>query len=687
MIQQELARRFQELRQRQQHQCRGEHPPNQVLGSHTSDERYPASQHKPGIFSGTLDDTAFDTTFSSGWHSNHSSISRSRYEAMKTRVALMKERLGKMMLAGNATAMIVMPATLQREAASPSRAGPSEVPSPRSMIPRSVSSSPSSLGAASNALQLSHAIVNLHAGTFGEFKRLEPLPVQAASRWSMEIDFLLSPCEQIVVRTPVQRQLADGTNVEVLENRLRPDIEEFLPRLRGMDQAIREMLRSFRELGGTLVYEAAGARGPQWWLDQPKVPHEGLPPGTRALLQRNFQEAADIRHLARDINERILRSIPCPAREYACSCFGSDLTETSSGWSLTPRRRSMVRVRDVLGSELHEALSKNPAFSAVAYARSVVLQLSADALLPSWIEVDGTNERLTQLVERLERAEFLYRLKIERLNQAGRFGAPWRREKLERYYAARRRCERGAHALREVFTGIGHTTRDQCAIRYNTDVGTAILEAYSRVLEHRAAAIVQRIRLCLDAEQQQRQQTVNEAARVSLRASGSRLEAGHSRRRDPAGSGDCRSHPGLLLGCSALERPRTLPNGLWAHGHRNRPLASGANACNAIEESNRPVSPSELAAARDGPRPPTATASTEFMTARLVERARPSPWIASGAETLPVRRTNQMTWTEDQSGSLLETATPGHRIAFQQAGRPPSWRPQSPAKGGTSGLM
>lgn len=683
IIQRELARRFRELRQRQQDRHAEEHPSDQPSLWFTDDvpntdaESTQAAPH----------DTTFDTTFSSGWRSNHSSISRSRYEAMKTRVALMKERLGKMMLAGNATATIVMPVASQNETFSVQRVTSRET-TPKSTLPRTTSSSPGSLGAASNALQLSHAIVNLHAGTFGEFKRLEPLPVQAASRWSMEIDFLLSPCEQIMVRTPVRRQLADGTSVEVLESRLRPDIEEYLPRLRGMDQAIREILRSFRELSGTLNYEPTGTRGPQWWLEQPQIPSGGLPPGVRALLQRNFQEAADIRHLARDINERVLRSLPCPAREYACSCFGYDLTEATSGWSLTPRRRPAARVRDVLGPELHEALSRNPAFSAVAYARSAVLGLSSDTVLPSWIEADDINERLTRLVEQLERAEFLYRVKIDRLNQAGRFGAPWRREKLERYYAARRRCERGAYALREVFTGIGHTTRDQCAIRYNVDVGSAILEAYSRVLEHRAAAICKRIRLCLETEQQQQQQqqqqTLNETARVSLRASSSRLEAFHSRRRDASASGGRQqreSHPSHRGW--ALERPRTMPNGSWARDHWRLGLGRSAGTQVNINRSNE--CPSSRIPDPAGILPPRSTGvslepstpkATATCLAETSARRRPTPLVASGAETLPARRIPMTTWS-DQVGS--SAASSEHRKSnTRPLGQPPSWHSGCP---------
>ncbi|KAK4532974.1 hypothetical protein CCYA_CCYA14G3831 [Cyanidiococcus yangmingshanensis] len=683
IIQRELARRFRELRQRQQDRHAEEHPSDQPSPWFTDD--VPNTDARPA--QAAPHDTTFDTTFSSGWHSNHSSISRSRYEAMKTRVALMKERLGKMMLAGNATATIVMPVASQNETFSVQRVASRET-TPKSTLPRTASSSPGSLGAASNALQLSHAIVNLHAGTFGEFKRLEPLPVQAASRWSMEIDFLLSPCEQIMVRTPVRRQLADGTSVEVLESRLRPDIEEYLPRLRGMDQAIREMLRSFRELSGTLNYEPTGTRGPQWWLEQPQIPPGGLPPGVRALLQRNFQEAADIRHLARDVNERVLRSLPCPAREYACSCFGYDLTEATGGWSLTPRRRPAARVRDVLGPELHEALSRNPAFSAVAYARSAVLGLSSDTVLPSWIEADDINERLTRLVEQLERAEFLYRVKIDRLNQAGRFGAPWRREKLERYYAARRRCERGAHALREVFTGIGHTTRDQCAIRYNVDVGSAILEAYSRVLEHRAAAICKRIRLCLEIEQQQQQQqqqqTLNETAHVSLRASSSRLEAFHSRRRDASALGGRQQRESHLShrGC-ALERPRTMPNGSWARDHWGLGLGRSTGTQVDINRSNeRPLSripdPAGILPARSTgvslePSTPKATA---YCLAETSARRRPTPLVASGAETLPARRIPMTTWS-DQVGS--SAAPSEHRKSnVRPRGQPPSWHSGCP---------
>jgi len=663
VIQQELARRFQEIRQQQREHAHPAHPEQQqreqrdratdqqldVRDTSTVAAAAAAAAAAPSI---RTDPSVFETTCSSEWCSNQSSISRSRYEAMKTRVALMKERLGKMMLAGTCSTTIVMSAAPAEDATRFPRHEAPPKTTAAAMQTRHTASSPSSLGAASNALQLSHAIVNLHAGTFGEFKRLEPLPAQAATRWSMEIDFLLSPCEQIVVRTPVRRTLPDGTSVEVLESRLRADIGEHLPRLRSLDHAIREMLRSFRELSGVLHYESTATRGPDWWIERPRVPTEGLSPGIRALLQRSFAEAQDIQRVARSINEQVLRSIPCPTREYSCSCFGYDLSELTSAWSLTPRRRPLIRVREVLGPDLYEAVTKNAAFSAVAYARTAVLRLSSDAVLPLGVDADAQNAKLTQLVERLERAEFVYRLKIDRLNQASRFGIPWRREKLERCYAARRRCERGAHALREIFTGVGHTTRDQCAIRYNTDVGTAILEAYARVLEHRAAAIGKRIRLVLEADQRQQQQLQQQQhqrlrsgrAGVSLRASGSRLELSSTQRADACSSSS--SSSGSSSGSSSsgypasdlppppalVERPRTMPAGLFARQHRSS--ACRSHHCHADELTTE-------ASVSQGMRCGAA------VSANKASRTDPLAAVRdSGAETLPVRRTTALAlWT------------------------------------------
>ncbi|KAK4537327.1 hypothetical protein CDCA_CDCA12G3352 [Cyanidium caldarium] len=521
LIQQELARRFTEMRT-------AAHPAEvQALAGETATA--------PARRAAAYEET-FDTTFSSTYHSNQSSLTRSRYEAMKERIAIMKERLGKIVLAGSSPATYT-DGTLTIPSSSASSLG---TPTPRISGNRrsrsrgsssgAACTSPDATGAASNALQLSHAITNLHAGTFGEFKRLEPLPTAAASKWSIEIDFLLSPCEQIIIRVPGTRSLPDGRQVEVLENRLRPDIDEFLPKLRGMDAAMRDMLKSFRELRQLVQYGAelgdttattmttttsSEPSAAKWWLDRPRVPSGGLPPGVQALLRRTWHEANDIRQMARSINDRVLRSIPLPEREYSRHCFGLDITETSTSALAALTRRSVEReprVRDILPPDLYAAVTSDANFSAVTYARQAVLRLDEHAPLPSWDD-ESANARLTDLAERLERAEFVYCVKIDKHTGRHRFGTPWKRNKLETYYAARRRCKRGAHALRESFPGISQTSRDQTRIRFNRDVGTAVLEAYSRVLEARAAAVASRVALVLEADRRETGTQRNSSAR------------------------------------------------------------------------------------------------------------------------------------------------------------------------------
>ena len=510
LIQQELARRFTEMR----------------TAAHPAEVQAPAGETAtaPARRAAAYEET-FDTTFSSTYHSNQSSLTRSRYEAMKERIAIMKKRLGKIVLAGSSPATytdgtLTMPPSSASSLGTPTaRISGNRRSRSRGSSGGVARTSPDATGAASNALQLSHAITNLHAGTFGEFKRLEPLPAAAASKWSIEIDFLLSPCEQIIIRVPGTRSLPDGRQVEVLENRLRPDIDEFLPKLRGMDAAMRDMLKSFRELrhlvqygaepgdttATTLSSSSSEPSAAKWWLDRPRVPPGGLPPGVHALLRRTWHEANDIRQMARSINDRVLRSIPLPEREYSRHCFGLDITETSTSALAALTRRSAEReprVRDILPPDLYAAVTNDTNFSAVTYARQAVLRLDEHARLPSWDD-EPANARLTDLVERLERAEFVYRVKIDKHTGRHRFGTPWKRNKLETYYAARRRCERGVHALRESFPGISQTSRDQTRIRFNRDVGTAVLEAYSRVLEARAAAVASRVALVLEADRRE----------------------------------------------------------------------------------------------------------------------------------------------------------------------------------------
>jgi hypothetical protein len=188
-----------------------------------------------------------------------------------------------------------------------------------------------------------------------------------------------------------------------------------------------------------------------------------------------------------------------------------------------------------------------------------------------------------------------------------------------------------------------------------SDVGTAILEAYARVLEHRAAAIGKRIRLVLEADQRQQQQLQQQQhqrlrsgrAGVSLRASGSRLELSSTQRADACSSSSSSSGSSSSSSSSGypasdlpppppppalVERPRTMPAGLFARQHRSS--ACRSHHCHADELTTE-------ASVSQGMRCGAA------VSANKASRTDPLAAVRdSGAETLPVRRTTALAlWT------------------------------------------
>ena len=65
---------------------------------------------------------------------------------------------------------------------------------------------------------------------------------------------------------------------------------------------------------------------------------------------------------------------------------------------------------------------------------------------------------------------------------------------------AKRRVQDALAVLRAAFPGMGHTALEQAKIRHNRDAGKAVLEAYSRALEGRAARVLDRLESVVAAD-------------------------------------------------------------------------------------------------------------------------------------------------------------------------------------------
>ncbi|KAL0441522.1 UNVERIFIED_CONTAM: Rop guanine nucleotide exchange factor 12 [Sesamum radiatum] len=99
----------------------------------------------------------------------------------------------------------------------------------------------------SSALALSNAITNLAASAFGEQKRLEPMAVETKARWRKEIDWLLSVTDHIVELVPSRQKAKDGSTMEIMVTKQRNDLLMNIPALRKLDGMLLDCLDNFKD--------------------------------------------------------------------------------------------------------------------------------------------------------------------------------------------------------------------------------------------------------------------------------------------------------------------------------------------------------------------------------------------------------------------------------------------------------
>ncbi|KAK4746473.1 hypothetical protein SAY87_012785 [Trapa incisa] len=316
------------------------------------------------------------------------------------------------------------------------------------------------------AVTISNAITNLYATVFGHNLRLEPLKLEKKAMWKREMDCLLSVCDYIVEFFPTVQTLPDGTAVEIMSSRPRIDICINLPALRKLDAMLLEILDSFQ--GTEFWYAEQGSmssssnpsgsfrrmvhhREGKWWLPVPCVPSEGLSESSRKHLQQKRDCACQIHKAAMAINSSVLDEMEIPSSylaslpKYGRTRIGDPIYR----YMLTLSNFSPDILLDFLGiTSEHEALDLADRAEASMYTwrRKACLYLSK----PSWTSVK------------------------EHVAESGRS---------DKNHALAERAESLLFSLKRRFPELSQTSLDTCKIQHNRDVGQAVLESYSRVLE------------------------------------------------------------------------------------------------------------------------------------------------------------------------------------------------------------
>ncbi|KAK1290107.1 Rop guanine nucleotide exchange factor 2 [Acorus calamus] len=308
------------------------------------------------------------------------------------------------------------------------------------------------------------------ATVFGQCWRLEPLSPEKKSMWRKEMDCLLSVCDYIVEFVPTFQNYSDGTALEVMSSRPRSDIHINLPALQKLDAMLLEILESFLDKefwymdqddlssisNTSKSFRMVVHRNEEkWWLPVPCVPPCGLHTKTSKELRHKRESVNQIHKAAMAINNSILAEMEVP--------------ETYLGNLPKSGRAS-------LGDGMYRHIFTTDSFS-------------PDHLL-NCLNITSEHEAL-EITDRVEASMYIWRRKASMQHSK----CSWDMVKDlmadgDKNVILARRADDLLLCIKRRYPELSQTTLDTCKIQYNKDVGQAILESYSRVLETLAFNIV-----------------------------------------------------------------------------------------------------------------------------------------------------------------------------------------------------
>ncbi|KAF7826053.1 rop guanine nucleotide exchange factor 3-like [Senna tora] len=313
------------------------------------------------------------------------------------------------------------------------------------------------------------------ATVFGQNLKLEPLKAEKKAMWRREMNCLLSLCDYIVEFAPTAQYLEDGTVVEMMRSRARSDIYINLPALGKLDTMLIEILDSFDdsefwyvEQGSISGESSSGSRGgsfrrivqrkdEKWWLPVACVLPGGLSDKSRKQLREKRDCAKQVHKAAMAINTSVIAEMEIPETYMA---------------SLPKSGRASM------GESLYRYMC-------------MANKLSPHTLLN--LKISSEHEAL-EVADRIETSMYTWRRKACLTHSK----SSWSKvkelmseaDRIDKNYVLAEKAQTLLLCLKHTFPQLSQTSLDICKIQYNRDVGKAILESYSRVLEGLAFNIV-----------------------------------------------------------------------------------------------------------------------------------------------------------------------------------------------------
>ncbi|XP_010550868.1 PREDICTED: rho guanine nucleotide exchange factor 8-like [Tarenaya hassleriana] len=314
----------------------------------------------------------------------------------------------------------------------------------------------------SSALALSNAITNLAAAVFGEQTKLQPMSPDRRARWKKEIDWLLSVTDHIVEFVPSQQMTKDGVLTEIMVTRQRGDLLMNIPALRKLDAMLIDTLENFR--GDNEFYyvsrdseEGKNARNARtndkWWLPPVKVPPNGLSEPARRMLHFQKDSVTQVQKAAMAINAQVLSEMAIP------ESYIESLPKVASA---------------SLGDTIYKSITEEW-FDPEQFLSAIDL---------------STEHKVLDLKNKIEASVVIWKRKLHLKDSKSPWGSAVSLEKRELF---EERAETILVLLKQQFPGLPQSALDISKIQFNKDIGQAVLESYSRILESLAYTVMSRI--------------------------------------------------------------------------------------------------------------------------------------------------------------------------------------------------
>ncbi|KAL6996470.1 Rop guanine nucleotide exchange factor 12 [Sarracenia purpurea var. burkii] len=338
----------------------------------------------------------------------------------------------------------------------------------------------------SSALALSNAITNLAASVFGEQKRLEPMAPERKARWRKEIDWLLSVTDHIVELVPSKQRSKDGTCMEIMTTRQRTDLHMNIPALRKLDAMLIDCQDNFKDQNEfTYVSKDEESekgknkrKDDKWWIPTPKVPPNGLSEVTRKWLQFQKDSVNQVLKAAMAINAQVLSEMAIPEN------YIDSLPKNG---------------RASLGDSIYKSITSGDYFDPDHFLSTTDL---------------SSEHKILDLKNRIEASIVIWKRKMNAKDGKSSWGTSVSLEKRELF---EERAETILLIIKQRFPGIPQSSLDISKIQYNRDIGQAVLESYSRILESLAFTVISRIEDVLHADSLAQNPSLGEQKRHPLR--------------------------------------------------------------------------------------------------------------------------------------------------------------------------